>query len=117
MNRIYLLSLLACATISTHASEEQALALPNWQAAHQTLCDDYNRYLKDQLELYKTSHVEMETLKNMAHVIKQTDPGNKIFFMKDDQQNGFIHVAIEKEDKAAVSWLYRHGKWSVVVAR
>jgi len=111
MNRIYLLSLLACTIINTYAAEQQAVALPDWRAAHQTLCDDYTHYLKDQLEQYKTSPVTLETLSAMAQTIKQTGPVNEIVFIRDEQQNAFIHLAIEKEDTEMVTQLYKYAGW------
>src|SRR5881394_2076479 len=107
MNKSYSVLFFMCATTIIHASEQKSVvtALPLWTVPHQELRNDYKNYLKNRLEEYKKTDVNMDELVAMSTLITGGDCPHKLFRVEDAQGNRFIHIAIEKEDVQTTQWL------------
>ncbi len=118
MKHIQLFSCLLFTAIATHCMENQQnnqQAAPenpwkaiNCQAIEKNLNDDYDSYLKQRLEDYKTNDFTQQTmtdLQTMGNFITgKQNIGLPYNHIRDKQGDSFITIAVKKRDVPIVNW-------------
>lgn len=116
MKYIHLLSCSLIATLSLNGMDAliAKIAPTNpWQeincvTTQQALQSDYNNHVKDCLLEYKKigfTPEKMDTLKNMSLACTGNDQLFPIFKARDEENNYFTHIAVQKFDLPMVQWL------------
>lgn len=84
----------------------------DYKSIEESLKNDYQEHLKSFLEEYKQTDCTPENIDNIL-TMSSSMTGHKnldyIHFVKDDQQNTFLKIAIQKTDLPTVRWLIEQG--------
>jgi hypothetical protein len=88
------------------------IALPDWRSVHRQLIGDYKKILRTKLEEYKDTDISitpwnMTKLLNIGETITKQDILNVKSILHttyDNENNGFLHHAVEKNDVSIVQW-------------
>ena len=123
MKNRYVLSFLLISGVVLHAMENKQnngnasqsvqLVLPDWKSMHNRLEDDYQGYLKNRLKEYKKTYIittswNMDELVKVGEVITKQDAAtlkSVIYTTRDEEDNVFLHYAVEKNDESTVQWI------------
>jgi len=89
------------------------IALPDWRSVHRQLIGDYKKILRTKLEEYKDTDISitpwnMTKLLNIGETITKQDILNVKSILHttyDNENNSFLHHAVEKNDESTVQWL------------
>jgi len=102
-----------CSTAALLSMEQQnqlipLSQMPDYQAAHKTLEADYKMYLRNRLQEYEKTDVDMNELVAMSKTMTRADFSFCIYTVRTDEGNDFFHVATQKIDVPTIQWLYEN---------
>jgi hypothetical protein len=84
----------------------------DYESIEASLKNDYQEHIKSFLEEYKQTDCSPDNIDNIL-TMSSSMTGHKnlefIHFVKDDQQNSFLKIAIQKEDLPTVRWFIEQG--------
>ena len=110
MKNVHIFSCLLLTSITAHCMEQNQIDFwkgIDYRAVEQSLQDNYKNYLKHNLELYKNgAQANFDELIDMSNLM--IGQSNGIDFLRqthDEQNNLFIHAAVNNRDLPAVQYL------------